>query len=509
VLLLGFALSAAVALAEVPTALASGRLVSWGGDRAGLVSRTPAGNDFAAVAAGSEQSVAIRSDGRLVSWGEDRSGLVSDTPTGGGFRAVAAGAGHSVALRGDGSLVTWGYRFVNWDCDSDGNCWKRGNRAPPGNDFTAVAAAADHLLALKRDGSLVSWTDSPSKLMSDMPSGGDFTAIATGGYVGVALDSDGSLVPWGDTHWFSLVSDIPSGGGFTAVAAGWTHAVALRSDGSLVSWGWDDGGVVAGTPEGTDFTAVAAGVGYSVALRRDGSLVAWGANYAGQVSHAPTGTGYTAVAAGAHHGVALREATAPAIDLKAPADGTHYTLGSALRADYSCADERGGSGLKTCNGDAANLASLDDSSVGEKTFTVRAQDNADNIATKTAHYGVVYDFAGFASPVRNTDGNGSYVLNKAKPGAAIPVKFSLHGDHGLAVLQPGYPRSKAIACDPSAEVDGNEQTATARGSALSYDATADQYIYVWKTDRTWRGCRQLIVKLDDGTSHRASFRFAR
>jgi len=34
------------------------------------------------------------------------------------------------------------------------------------------------------------------------------------------------------------------------------------------------------------------------------------------------------------------------------------------------------------------------------------------------------------------------------------------------------------------------------------------YVYVWKTDKSWaRTCRQLVVKLDDGTSHRANFSF--
>ena len=36
---------------------------------------------------------------------------------------------------------------------------------------------------------------------------------------------------------------------------------------------------------------------------------------------------------------------------------------------------------------------------------------------------------------------------------------------------------------------------------------ADAYNYVWKTDRGWRSCRELIVKLVDGTYHRAVFDF--
>lgn len=47
-------------------------------------------------------------------------------------------------------------------------------------------------------------------------------------------------------------------------------------------------------------------------------------------------------------------------------------------------------------------------------------------------------------------------------------------------------------------------------SSLSYDATTDQYKYVWKTNKAWaQSCRQLIVKLSDGSSHVANFRFTK
>ena len=47
-------------------------------------------------------------------------------------------------------------------------------------------------------------------------------------------------------------------------------------------------------------------------------------------------------------------------------------------------------------------------------------------------------------------------------------------------------------------------------SGLKYDATADQYLYNWKTDAKYAGsCKQLIVRLADGSYHRADFRFAK
>ena len=53
-----------------------------------------------------------------------------------------------------------------------------------------------------------------------------------------------------------------------------------------------------------------------------------------------------------------------------------------------------------------------------------------------------------------------------------------------------------------------EKTVTTGGSTLGYDAWTDQYIYVWKTDASWAGtCRQLVLQLNDGSIHRANFKF--
>jgi Tol biopolymer transport system component len=114
-----------------------------------------------------------------------------------------------------------------------------------------------------------------------------------------------------------------------------------------------------------------------------------------------------------------------------------------------------------------------------------------------------YAFTGFFSPVDNLP-----TLNLVNAGRAIPVKFSLGGDQGLDIFEAGYPRSQQIACDSTAAVDGVEETLTAGGSSLSYDAASDVYTYVWTTDKAWAGtCRQFVLGLADGSVHRASFKF--
>jgi hypothetical protein len=113
---------------------------------------------------------------------------------------------------------------------------------------------------------------------------------------------------------------------------------------------------------------------------------------------------------------------------------------------------------------------------------------------------VIYNFSGFFAPVDNLP-----TYNRVKAGSAIPVKFSLAGNQGLNILTAGSPSTVTMNCN-SGSVDDIEQTVTASNSGLIYDVTANQYVYTWKTDKTWAGtCRQLTVTLIDGTSHVAYF----
>lgn len=107
-----------------------------------------------------------------------------------------------------------------------------------------------------------------------------------------------------------------------------------------------------------------------------------------------------------------------------------------------------------------------------------------------------YDFTGFFQPVDMDK------LNTAKAGSAIPVKFSLGGDKGLAILNNGFPKATKIACDTSEPVDEIETTVTAGSSSLTYDAPAGQYVYVWKTAKaTASYCYRFDLGLIDGSDH--------
>jgi FG-GAP repeat/HYR domain len=141
--------------------------------------------------------------------------------------------------------------------------------------------------------------------------------------------------------------------------------------------------------------------------------------------------------------------------------------------------------------------------IGLTTVNVTATDAANNQAMCSFTVTVLYNFSGFFPPVDNPP-----TVNVVNAGRAIPVKFSLSGNKGLNIFAAGYPVSQQIACSDGAPVSEIEQTVTAGGSSLSYHAGSDQYNYVWKTEKSWEGtCRQLIVRLNDGSDHVAYFKF--
>jgi hypothetical protein len=197
---------------------------------------------------------------------------------------------------------------------------------------------------------------------------------------------------------------------------------------------------------------------------------------------------------------------APTITVGSPAEGGVYKLGETVLADYSCADEPGGSGVASCDGSVAVGAALDTSEVGPKTFEVRTADNAGNSASRTVTYSVVYDFDGFLRPLENPPG-----VNRWKAGHKVPVRFSLGSFRGSVPVAPGYPKMAPVVCGSGAEPAGSER---ARGSWKKAHARRGKrrwiYTFVWRTEKKWAGdCRQLVLKLDDGTVHRVELQFVR
>lgn len=231
----------------------------------------------------------------------------------------------------------------------------------------------------------------------------------------------------------------------------------------------------------------------------------------------PLGTTTVHCSAGDAHGnsangsfsITVQDTTAPALSL--PSNISVYAASNSqavVTYSASADDIVDGSVPVSCS-----PASGSTFSAGTTTVNCSATDAHGNAAQGSFTVSVIFNWHGFFQPVDNMDASGHYILNKAKAGSTIPIKFDLSGDQGLNVFATGYPKvSATFSCNSDPTSDLIEEYSTATVSGLKYDPTTNlpygQYIYNWKTDSKWAGqCRSLLVQLVDGTTHRADFNF--
>jgi hypothetical protein len=77
---------------------------------------------------------------------------------------------------------------------------------------------------------------------------------------------------------------------------------------------------------------------------------------------------------------------APSIAVTAPADGAVYAPGQAVTAGYACTDDA--SGVAACTADVASGQPLDTTTPGDRTFTIRARDQAGNEVSHQVRWSV-------------------------------------------------------------------------------------------------------------------------
>jgi hypothetical protein len=204
------------------------------------------------------------------------------------------------------------------------------------------------------------------------------------------------------------------------------------------------------------------------------------------------------------------DSAAPSVNLDCSQLPATIYKGDTVSLPWTASDETGGSGVAS---PTSGTLSLNTSTPGPQSAQVAAGKTNDHVghnsqASNSCSYSVIYKWDGFRQPVDNLP-----TLNTVKAGQSIPMKFSLSGNQGLSILQPATPAAPnpkvtPIAC-PSSSVatDEIEQTTTSN-NGLTYDATADQYNYVWKTQSSYATkCYRFDMTLIDGTTHSALFQF--
>lgn len=199
------------------------------------------------------------------------------------------------------------------------------------------------------------------------------------------------------------------------------------------------------------------------------------------------------------------DTTAPTIGITTPADGAIYILGQVVLADYTCEDEAGGSGLASCVGTVPNGSAIDTASVGAKSFTVNAADNAGNTNTASASYNVIYSFDGFFAPVDNQP-----TMNIAKAGQSIPLEWRITDAGGIPVtnLTSVTVTAVSLACDQGTTTDQMEEYAS--GSSGLQNLGDGYYQLNWKTPKSYaNSCKTLRLNLGDGLAHEILFKFTK
>jgi predicted extracellular nuclease len=131
--------------------------------------------------------------------------------------------------------------------------------------------------------------------------------------------------------------------------------------------------------------------------------------------------------------------------------------------------------------------------------TVEVTDEHGQSSTDTAEIRIIWDFGGFQAP--STPGG----VTQIKAGAAHPVKFSLDGPQGGAVLD-GNPIFQRHACPTGADIGA--PIPTTASEPFAYDASTDTYRFTWKTQKAWAGwCGTLTLVLADGETYDLEVRF--
>jgi len=182
------------------------------------------------VSAGDSHCLAIAADGSLWSWGSNKYGQLGDgtytytncntvTEIGSAkdWAVVAAGGNQSAAIKKDGSLWVWGGNL--WGQLGDGTINNRNipRKISGANDWALVSASYGHTAAIKTDGSLWTWgsndygqlgdgTNTSRNTPTKIHGADDWAVVSVGDRYSAAKKEDGSLWAWG-ANWYGQLGN--------------------------------------------------------------------------------------------------------------------------------------------------------------------------------------------------------------------------------------------------------------------------------------------------------------
>lgn len=171
----------------------------------------------------------------------------------------------------------------------------------------------------------------------------------------------------------------------------------------------------------------------------------------------------------------VEDTIAPTVIVAAPDDGAVYGVGQAVNASYSCADNAGGSGVKTCAGTVVNGQPIDTQSAGAKSFTVTASDNAGNSASKTVSYTVNQDRVNPTVTITAPANGASFRL-----GQVVNASYVCADDVGgsgvnncIGTVADGSPIDTQSAGSKRFTVTATDNAGNSAGKTVSYTVTGD------------------------------------
>ena len=245
-------------------------VVAWGQNSSGqALYLLPSLTNAAAVSAGYNYNLALKSDGTVYSWG----GVTTLPSANSNFVAVAASYSQSLGLRSNGTVVAWGSGTLP---------------VAPANMTNAAAiqvakSSITYLMncfAIRSNSTLVGWNNGSGSSLTNIPAGlVSVIGVAAGNYHALALKSDGTITAWQDYSDYGanvLPPAISNATNFISVAAGYSHSLVLKTDGTVVAWGNNAYGQTNVPSNLSNVVAIAAGGYHSLALKSDGTVVAWG-----------------------------------------------------------------------------------------------------------------------------------------------------------------------------------------------------------------------------------------